>query len=80
MLFADVSGFTSMAEDMDAELVGDVMNTLWQRLDRLITNHGGLIDKHFGDGVMALWGVQTAQEEDPDRAIRAALAMQDGTD
>jgi class 3 adenylate cyclase/tetratricopeptide (TPR) repeat protein len=77
VLFADVSGFTAMAAEMDAEEVGNIMNTLWQRIDRVINKHGGYIDKHFGDGVMALWGVQTAREEDPERAIHAALAMQD---
>jgi class 3 adenylate cyclase/tetratricopeptide (TPR) repeat protein len=77
VLFADVSGFTAMASEMDAEEVGNIMNTLWQRIDRVINNYGGYVDKHFGDGVMALWGVQTAREEDPERAIHAALAMQD---
>jgi predicted ATPase/class 3 adenylate cyclase len=77
VLFADVSGFTAMASEMDAEVVGEVINTLWQRLDKVIAAHGGFVDKHFGDGVMALWGVRTSQEEDPERAIQAALAMQE---
>jgi len=76
VLFADVSSFTAMASEMDAEEVSDMLNILWQRIDRVITEHGGYIDKHFGDGVMALWGVETAREEDPELAIFAALAMQ----
>lgn len=76
VLFADVSGFTALAEEMDAEVVGEIINTLWQRLDAIITDHGGYIDKHFGDGVMALWGVRSSREDDPERAIRAALDMQ----
>ncbi|MFN2278660.1 MAG: ATP-binding protein, partial [Candidatus Promineifilaceae bacterium] len=76
VLFADVSGFTALADDMDPEFVGEIINTLWRRLDKVITNHGGYIDKHVGDGVMALWGVKSAQEDDPERAIRAALEMQ----
>jgi class 3 adenylate cyclase/tetratricopeptide (TPR) repeat protein len=76
VLFADVSGFTAMAETMDAEQVTDIMNALWQRLDAAIVEHGGRIDKHMGDAVMALWGVESAREDDPERAIRAALAMQ----
>ncbi len=76
VLFADVSGFTAMSETLDAEEVGDFMNTLWRRLDAVITDYGGYIDKHIGDAVMALWGVKTAQESDPEMAILAALAMQ----
>jgi predicted ATPase/class 3 adenylate cyclase len=76
ILFADVAGYTAMSETMDAEEVGEMMNTLWQRLDAAIVEHGGRIDKHTGDGVMALWGVDRARESDPERAIRAALAMQ----
>jgi class 3 adenylate cyclase len=76
VLFADVSGFTAMSETMDAEEVAGVMNDLWAAVDRAITEQGGHIDKHIGDAVMALWGADTAREDDPERAVRAALAMQ----
>lgn len=76
VLFADVSGFTSMSEKLDHEEVSGIMNALWSRLDKSILNHGGLIDKHIGDAVMALFGAPIAQEDDPERAIRAALTMQ----
>lgn len=76
ILFADLSGFTTLSETMDAEDVTDTMNRVWQRLDRLITAHGGYIDKHIGDAIMALWGAQTTQEDDAERAIHAALALQ----
>jgi class 3 adenylate cyclase len=76
VLFADVSGFTAMSETLDAEDVAEVMNALWQRIDAAITAYGGLIDKHIGDAVMALWGAEHAREDDPERAVRAALAMQ----
>ncbi|MBN1429132.1 MAG: tetratricopeptide repeat protein, partial [Anaerolineae bacterium] len=76
VLFADVSGFTALSETLDAEDVAEMMNALWLRLDAAITEHGGWIDKHIGDAVMALWGVETAREDDPERAIRAALALQ----
>jgi ABC-type oligopeptide transport system substrate-binding subunit/class 3 adenylate cyclase len=78
ILFADLSGYTAMAETMDAEEVSEVMNALWQQIDATIVEHGGRIDKHTGDGVMAVWGVQEAREDDPEQAIRAALAMQAG--
>jgi len=77
VLFADVSGFTAMSETMDAEEVTELMNALWVRLDGVINAYGGLIDKHIGDAVMALFGAPTAREDDPERTIRAALAMQE---
>lgn len=76
VLFADVSGFTAMSETLDAEVVTEIMNELWGRLDATITAHGGQIDKHIGDAVMALWGVEVVSEDDPESAIRAALDMQ----
>ncbi|HSL30533.1 MAG TPA: adenylate/guanylate cyclase domain-containing protein [Anaerolineales bacterium] len=76
VLFADISGFTSMAETMDHEIVGGVINSLWSRVDQAIQDHGGRIDKHIGDAVMALFGTPTAREDDPERAIRAALQIQ----
>ena len=76
ILFAGVSGFSDMAETMDTEEVSDVMNALWRRLDAIIVEHGGVIDKHIGDMVMALWGAEEIREDDPEQAILAALAMQ----
>lgn len=77
VLFADVSGFTAISETMDAEDVAGIMNDLWVRVDRAIIDGGGHIDKHIGDAVMALWGAGRAREDDPERAVRAALAMQE---
>ncbi len=76
VLFADISGFTALANTMDPEEVRDLMNALWARLDTVIVAHSGTIDKHMGDAVMALFGAPVAHENDPERAIRAALAMQ----
>jgi len=76
VLFADISGFTALSEPMDAEDLSELVNALWERLDKVIMKRGGTIDKHVGDKVMALWGVETAREDDPERAIRAALAIQ----
>ncbi|MGH7567168.1 MAG: ATP-binding protein, partial [Gemmatimonadota bacterium] len=76
ILFADVSGFTTLAESRDAEELSEAMNELWRWVDGAILEHGGTIDKHMGDAVMALWGASGAREDDPERAISAALAMQ----
>ena len=76
VLFADISGFTARSESLDPEDVNKLINTLWRYLDAIILEHGGHIDKHMGDGIMALWGAGEAREDDPEQAIRAALAMQ----
>src|SRR5215203_168299 len=76
VLFADMSGFTAMSETMDHEIVNDVINSLWTRVDRAIHDHSGRIDKHIGDAIMALYGTPTAHEDDPERAIRSALQIQ----
>lgn len=76
VLFADMSGFTAMSETMDPEELRDLLEQIWTRIDGIITAHGGLIDKHIGDAVMALWGAKTLREDDPEQAVRAALEMQ----
>ena len=75
VLFADVSGYTALSEKLDAEEVRDLMDDLWARLDPLITDHGGRINSHMGDSIMALFGVGTTRESDPRQTVRAALAM-----
>lgn len=76
VLFADVSGFTALSETMDVEDLNEMMNGLWAQIDRLIIEYGGHIDKHMGDAIMALWGVGQAHEDDPERGVQAALAIQ----
>ena len=76
VLFADVSGFTAVSNKLDAEQVQDTMRQLWARLDQAILKNGGRIDKHMGDGIMAVWGARQPREDDATRAIRAALTMQ----
>ena len=76
VLFADVSGSTTLGERVDPEELSDLFDSLWRHLDAIIQRHGGRIDKHIGDAVMALWGTDHAREDDPERAIRAALEMQ----
>ena len=77
VLFADVSDFTAFSEHRDAEDVANIVNHLWTRADWIIQEYGGYIDKHIGDAVMALWGTETAREDDAERAMRAALRIQE---
>jgi class 3 adenylate cyclase/tetratricopeptide (TPR) repeat protein len=76
VLFADVAGFTALSERLDVEDIADALNALWSALDRQVIEHGGRVDKHIGDAVMALWGVDGGREDDAERAVRCALAMQ----
>lgn len=76
ILVADMSGFTSMSEFMDAETVRDTINAIWNRLDNVIVSWGGVVHKHVGDAVIALFGLPLARDDDGERAVQAALDMQ----
>ena len=76
VLFADISGFTALSEKMDPEAVRDLMNRCFDRLVPCIQHFDGTIDKFIGDEIMALFGAPVAHENDPERALRAALEMQ----
>jgi class 3 adenylate cyclase len=75
ILFADVTGFTALAEKLDFETVSDLLKGIWLRLDAVIENYKGYIDKHTGDGVMVVWGAPFAGDEDAEQAVSAALAL-----
>src|SRR5262245_56849187 len=77
ILFADLSGYTAAAERMDPEAVKALVDRTLRRLGEEIERFGGSIDKCIGDNVMGLFGAPTAHEDDPERAVRAGLAMQD---
>ena len=77
VLFADLVGFTSRAERMDPEDVRAVLEPYHARLRAELERRGGTVEKFIGDAVMALFGAPTAHEDDPERAVRAALAITD---
>ena len=76
ILFADLVGFTAMAEEMDPEDVRDVLNAYFDRWSQHIQDQQGTVEKFIGDAVMAVFGLVVAQEDDAERALRAALSMQ----
>lgn len=76
ILFADVSGFTAITETIDAEEMQDILRQLWARLDAAVLRFGGTIDKHIGDAIMAVWGINQLHEDDPVQAVRAGVALQ----
>ncbi len=77
VLFADLSGYTAVAERMDPEAVKALVDRCLRRLGQEVERYGGTIDKYIGDNVMALFGAPVAHEDDPQRAVRAALGMQE---
>jgi class 3 adenylate cyclase/tetratricopeptide (TPR) repeat protein len=76
VLFADLVGFTGMAEARDPEQVKNLVDRCFQRLVRDIEAYGGRVDKIIGDAVVALFGAPLAHEDDAERAVRAGLQMQ----
>jgi class 3 adenylate cyclase/tetratricopeptide (TPR) repeat protein len=77
VLFADLVGFTSRAERMDPEDVRALLAPYHGRLREELERFGGTVEKFIGDAVMALFGAPVAHEDDPERAVRAALAIRD---
>ena len=77
VLFADLVGFTSRAEQMDPEDVRALLSPFYVRLRAELERFGGTVEKFIGDAVMALFGAPVAHEDDPERAVRAALAIRD---
>ena len=73
VLFADVLGLQSLAEQMEAEALTSVMNRCFSSLAIAVVSHGGVVDKYVGEGLMALFGVPNAIESAPKQAINAAI-------
>ena len=77
VLFADLAGYTALSNELDAEEVHALLGRFFDRADRIVEEHGGHIDKHIGDCVMAVFGAPVAHGNDAERAVRAALAIRD---
>jgi adenylate cyclase len=77
VLFSDIRGFTTMSESMSPDEIARLLSEYFTEMVDVIFEHGGTLDKFIGDAMMALWGAPIAHEDDPDRALRAAIAMQE---
>lgn len=75
VLFADLSGFTTLSERLDPEDVQALQNQLFAEMTAAVQRFGGFVDKFIGDALLALFGAPAAHEDDPERALRAALDM-----
>jgi class 3 adenylate cyclase/tetratricopeptide (TPR) repeat protein len=77
VLFGDIAGFTTMSESMDPEQVKELVDTCLERLARVVERYGGTVDKIVGDAIVGVFGAPIAHEDDAERAVRAALEMQE---
>src|SRR5918996_3607865 len=75
VVFCDLVGFTGRAEAMDPEEVRRLLQPYHARVRQELERHGGTVEKFIGDAVVALFGAPVAHEDDPERAVRAALAI-----
>ncbi|HEX9683978.1 MAG TPA: adenylate/guanylate cyclase domain-containing protein [Acidimicrobiales bacterium] len=76
VLFGDLVGFTALSERRDPEDVKHLVERCFERLAADVVAFGGRVDKVVGDAIVALFGAPVAHEDDPERAVRAALQMQ----
>ena len=76
VMFCDLAGSTSLASRLDAEDWRNMVNAYLEEASNAVTGFGGHVLKKLGDGLMALFGYPQAEENDAERAVRAALAMQ----
>lgn len=77
VVFADLVGYTTLSETRDPEAVKNLVDACFERLVADVVAFGGVVDKIIGDAIVALFGAPIAHEDDPERAVRAALRMQE---
>jgi class 3 adenylate cyclase/tetratricopeptide (TPR) repeat protein len=75
VLFADLVGFTAASENRDVEDTRDLLSRYFETARTIIERYGGVVEKFIGDAVLAVWGAPIAQEDDAERAVRAALDL-----
>ncbi|MBX7057585.1 MAG: adenylate/guanylate cyclase domain-containing protein [Leptospirales bacterium] len=76
-LFTDLRGFTALSESAAPEEVASWLREYHQRMVAIVFQHGGVLDKFLGDGMLATFGAPRPQGDETRRAARAALAMRD---
>lgn len=75
VVFSDLSGYTSMNEKLDPEEVQEIMSRIKKEAVHIFERHAGIVNQFVGDEVLALFGIPTANEDDPVRAVRAAKEL-----
>ncbi len=77
VLISDLSGYTAMSEELDPEEVKEIMGRVFGETTQIVAKYEGYIDKFMGDAVMVLFGIPRTHEDDPVRAIKAAIDIHD---
>ncbi|MEP6469493.1 MAG: adenylate/guanylate cyclase domain-containing protein [Chloroflexota bacterium] len=77
ILFADVSGSTSLGEQLDPESLRALMGRYFAEMQTIIERHGGTVEKFIGDAVMAVFGIPRVHEDDALRAVRASAEIRE---
>ena len=77
VLFSDVTGFTTLGEELDPEPLRQLMVRYFDEMKRVVERHEGTTEKFIGDAVMAVFGIPRLHEDDAYRAVRAAVEMRD---
>lgn len=77
VLFSDLSGYTAMSERLDPEEVKGITSRIFGEIAKVIDRYEGFVEKYAGDAVMAVFGVPESHEDDPVRAIKAAIEIHD---
>jgi class 3 adenylate cyclase len=75
VLFSDMKGFTALSERADPEEMDVFMTAVFAKFESVIRHHGGYVEKYIGDALVAVFGVPEVHEDDPRRAVQAALEM-----
>ena len=75
VLFSDVRSFTTITEELGAQGTVKLLNEYFSIMVDCITDEGGMLDKFIGDAMMCIFGTPVAHDDDPDRAVRAAIRM-----
>ncbi|HKU59210.1 MAG TPA: AAA family ATPase [Gaiellaceae bacterium] len=77
VVFVDLVGFTARSEQLDPEDVRAILTRYYDKVRAEFESYGGVVEKFIGDAVMAIFGAPTTHGDDPERAVRAALAVRD---
>jgi class 3 adenylate cyclase/tetratricopeptide (TPR) repeat protein len=75
VLFADITGYTTLSEHVDPERIGNMLGQFWGDVDALVRERRGRVYSHMGDGIMAVWSDTASSEDDAEQAVRTGLAM-----